>query len=109
MTPDNSDGIVARPGPSLPAGVQGGNVLTLAAGVSTGSNVRPQVGVLTSNGTAEYYLYFSFFANGAWGRPECQYITACTIQGQANLVFQQYKPSSFLLFQPISNLAYPQA
>ena len=61
------DGIVASPGQKLPESLQGGNVLTLAAGI-TGST--PQVGVLTSNGTVYYELYFSFFRNGSWSAPE---------------------------------------
>ncbi len=66
--PDNSgDGIVASPGPTLPESLQGGHVLALAAGI-TGS--RPQVGVLTSNGTVYYNLYFSFFGNNSWTDPE---------------------------------------
>lgn len=69
--PDNNDGIVARPGPVLPAGVQGDHILALAAGVSSsGGHVHPQVGVLISNGTVEYSLYFSFFINGSWSQPE---------------------------------------
>ena len=60
-------GIVASPGPKLPNSLQGGHILTLAAGI-TGS--RPQVGVLTSNGTVYYNLYFSFFGNNSWTEPE---------------------------------------
>ena len=68
ITPDVAgDGIVASPGPALPSSLQGGHVLTLASGI-TGS--RPQVGVLTSNGTVYYNLYFTFFANNSWTEPE---------------------------------------
>ena len=64
---DSGDGIVASPGQPLPESLQGGNVLALASGI-TGST--PQVGVLTSNGTVYYELYFSFFGNGSWSTPE---------------------------------------
>ena len=68
ILPDVSgDGIVASPGPILPNSLQGGHILALAAGI-TGS--RPQVGVLTSNGTIYYNLYFSFFGNSSWTEPE---------------------------------------
>lgn len=68
ILPDTAgDGIVASPGPILPDSLQGGNILALAAGI-TGS--RPQVGVLTSNGTVYYNLYFSFFGNDTWTNPE---------------------------------------
>ena len=71
VVPDNSAGIVATPGPALPQGVQGGHVLALAAGVSSaGSQRSPQVGVLTSNGTLYYNLFFSFFHYNAWSSPE---------------------------------------
>ena len=74
--PDESLGIVAEPGPRLPAGVQGGHVLTLASGTaSSNGEIRPQVGVLTSNGTPEYSLYFSFYGNGTWSRPERKFST----------------------------------
>ena len=65
------DGIVASPGPALPDSLQGGHILTLASGI-TGS--RPQVGVLTSNGTVYYNLYFTFFGNNSWSEPERKYI-----------------------------------
>ena len=72
---DGQDGIVASPGPRLPSGVQGGHILALAAGVSTsGDLTRPQVGVLTSNGTPEYSLYFSFYGNRTWSTPEREWI-----------------------------------
>ncbi|KAL2042780.1 hypothetical protein N7G274_004539 [Stereocaulon virgatum] len=72
ILPDVSgDGIVASPGPKLPKSLQGGHVLALAAGI-TGS--RPQVGVLTSNGTIYYNLYFSFLGNSSWTEPELQTI-----------------------------------
>lgn len=64
------DGIVANPGPRLPDSLQGGYILALAAGI-TGS--RPQVGVLTSNGTVYYSLYFSFFSNNSWTAPEREF------------------------------------
>lgn len=64
---DSGDGINASPGPILPKSLQGGHILALAAGI-TGS--RPQVGVLTSNGTVYYSLYFSFFGNNTWTEPE---------------------------------------
>ena len=64
---DTGDGIVASPGQALPESLQGGNILALASGI-TGST--PQVGVLTSNGTVYYDLYFSFFRNGSWSTPE---------------------------------------
>lgn len=64
---DSGDGIVASPGQALPESLQGGNILALASGI-TGST--PQVGVLTSNGTVYYDLYFSFFSNGSWSTPE---------------------------------------
>ena len=68
ITPDVAgDGIVASPGPTLPKSLEGGHILALASGI-TGS--RPQVGVLTSNGTAYYNLYFSFFGNNTWTEPE---------------------------------------
>lgn len=68
ILPDNSgDGIIASPGLELPKSLQGGHILALAAGI-TGS--RPQVGVLTSNGTVYYNLYFSFFGNNSWTDPE---------------------------------------
>lgn len=68
ILPDVSvDGIVAYPGPILPKSLQGGNILALAAGITAS---RPQVGVLTSNGTIYYNLYFSFFGNSSWTEPE---------------------------------------
>lgn len=68
---NDSAGITASPGPSLPAGVQGGHVLGLAAGdSSSGGEVRPQAGILTSNGTTWYSLYFTFFTNGSWSAPQ---------------------------------------
>ena len=71
VSPDSSGGIVANPGPRLPSALQGGHVLALAAGDSSGgSQLTPQVGVLTSNGTVYYELFFSFFTNGAWSSPE---------------------------------------
>ena len=71
ILPDVSgDGIVASPGQKLPESLQGGNILALASGI-TGST--PQVGVLTSNGTIYYELYFSFFTNGSWGTPEREF------------------------------------
>ncbi|KAM0800040.1 hypothetical protein BDR22DRAFT_852673 [Usnea florida] len=73
ITPTSSDSIVASPGPSLPETLQGGHVLALAAGASDANNVvTPQVGVLTSNGSVYYDLYFSFFNNSAWTPPELQ-------------------------------------
>ena len=73
VTASSSGGINASPGPRLPSGVQGGNVLALAAGdssISTGGQPRPQAGILTSNGTLWYSLYFTFFVNGSWSSPE---------------------------------------
>ena len=71
ITPTSDDSIVASPGPSLPEALQGGHVLALAAGASDVNNVvTPQVGVLTSNGSVYYDLYFSFFNNSAWTPPE---------------------------------------
>ena len=71
ITPTSADSIVASPGPSLPSSLQGGHVLALAAGTSDAQNVAtPQVGVLTSNGSVYYDLYFSFFNNSAWTPPE---------------------------------------
>lgn len=68
ILPDVSgDGIVASPGPVLPKSLQGGHVLALASGITES---RPQVGVLTSNGTIYYNLYFSFFGNSSWTEPE---------------------------------------
>lgn len=68
ISPDSAgDGIVASPGPPLPQSMQGGHILTLASGITGG---RPQVGVLTSNGTAYYNLYFSFYGNDSWSDPE---------------------------------------
>ena len=68
---EDSAGINANPGPSLPASIQGGHVLGLAAGdSSSGGQVRPQAGILTSNGTTWYSLYFTFFTNGSWSVPE---------------------------------------
>lgn len=73
ITPTSADSIVASPGPSLPSNLQGGHVLALAAGTSEANNVAtPQVGVLTSNGSVYYDLYFSFFNNSAWTPPELQ-------------------------------------
>lgn len=52
--------------------MQGDRVLGLAAGASSGN--RPQVGVLSSNGTVYYSLYFSFWIDDSWSKPqrECQ-------------------------------------
>ena len=80
ITPTSSDSIVASPGPSLPETLQGGHVLALAAGASDANNVvTPQVGVLTSNGSVYYDLYFSFFNNSAWTPPErmCPVLPPC--------------------------------
>ncbi len=74
ITPTSADSIVASPGPSLPSSLQGGHILALAAGALDANNVvTPQVGVLTSNGTVYYDLYFSFFNNSAWTAPERTY------------------------------------
>ena len=71
ITPTSADSIVGSPGPSLPNSLQGGHVLALAAGISEANNkATPQVGVLTSNGTIYYNLYFSFFNNSAWTAPQ---------------------------------------
>ena len=86
VLPDGNDGIVARPGPTLPPTLQNGHVLTLAAGVSSDSSgTRSQVGVLISNGTVYYDLFFSFFDNSTWSSPKrmfdspihwlCSYVT----------------------------------
>ncbi|CAF9936022.1 MAG: hypothetical protein ALECFALPRED_006664 [Alectoria fallacina] len=75
ITPTSADSIVASPGPGLPRSLQGGHVLALAAGASDAGNVvTPQVGVLMSNGSVYYDLYFSFFNNSAWTAPELQTI-----------------------------------
>ncbi|MCJ1279240.1 hypothetical protein MMC21_007064 [Puttea exsequens] len=66
---DNGLGIAASPGAPLPAGVQGGRILALAAGIT---GARPQVGVLTSNGTTWYNLYFSFYGTNSWSEPQLQ-------------------------------------
>lgn len=71
ITPNSADSIVASPGPSLPSSLQGGHVLALASGTSEANNKStPQVGVLTSNGSVYYDLYFSFFNNSAWTTPQ---------------------------------------
>ncbi len=65
------DSIIASAGPTLPATLNGGHILALAAGEA--SIGRPQVGVLTSNGTVYYNLLFSFLDYGSWSNPECSY------------------------------------
>ncbi len=71
ITPTSADSIVASPGPRLPSSLQGGHVLALAAGTSEADDKStPQVGVLTSNGSVYYDLYFSFFNNSAWTAPQ---------------------------------------
>lgn len=63
-----SDSISASPGPVLPSSLDGGRVLALAAGEA--SVGRPQVGVLMSNGTVYYDLFFSFLEHGSWSQPQ---------------------------------------
>lgn len=63
-----SDSISASPGPILPPSLNGGHVLALAAGEA--SIGRPQVGVLMSNGTVYYNLFFSFLEHGSWTQPQ---------------------------------------
>ena len=70
-TDKNGAHLTTRIGDPLPSGVQGGHILTLAAGLSSvDGQVQPQVGVLTSNGTVYYNLLFSFFINGSWSNPQ---------------------------------------
>lgn len=70
ITPDSGAGIVANSGPALPQSMQGDHVLALAAGVASyGGKATSQVGVLLSNGTSYYNLFFSFLAHGSWSKP----------------------------------------
>ena len=68
ILPDGSAGITAAVRSQLPSAMQGDRVLSLAAGASTGKH--PQVGVLVSNGTVYYSLYFSFWMGEAWSKPQ---------------------------------------
>ena len=68
VVPDGEARIVATVGSKLPSSMQGDKVLGLAAGASTGK--RPQVGVLCSNGTVYYSLYFSFWIGDNWSKPQ---------------------------------------
>ncbi|KAL8792900.1 MAG: hypothetical protein Q9195_004477 [Heterodermia aff. obscurata] len=70
VKPNGNDGISASVGSKLPSSLQGDRVLGLAAGASTGD--RPQVGVLSSNGTVYYSLYFSFWIDDSWSTPQLQ-------------------------------------
>lgn len=93
ITPTSADSIVASAGPSLPSSLQGGHVLALAAGASDAHNVvTPQVGVLTSNGSVYYDLYFSFFNNSAWTAPE----RTCTLF----FPFQHSQSQSYVTLTP---------
>ena len=76
VLPAENAGVVASPGPALPQSLQNGHVLALAAGVSSGGGrTRSQVGVLISNGTVYYDLFFSFFSNRTWSSPERTFST----------------------------------
>ena len=68
VVPNDNDGITASVGPKLPSSMQGDHVLGLAAGASSGD--RPQVGVLSSNGTVYYSLQFSFLHDDTWSKPQ---------------------------------------
>ena len=104
---ENSAGIVASPGPSLPASVQGGHVLALAAGdSSSGGQVRPQAGILTSNGTAWYSLYFTFYTDGSWSTPERKNIPYPPTKN-ISLILPQFKQSLSLPFPPTNNPPFP--
>lgn len=111
ITPTSADSIVASPGPSLPSNLQGGHVLALAAGTSEANNVAtPQVGVLTSNGSVYYDLYFSFFNNSGWTPPE----RTCTLFTSEYQIFSsvlrqklQFKPSSFPPFHQTNKSPIP--
>ncbi|CAD6590287.1 MAG: hypothetical protein ASARMPREDX12_004243 [Alectoria sarmentosa] len=101
ITPTSADSIVASPGPGLPRSLQGGHVLALAAGASDAGNVvTPQVGVLTSNGSVYYDLYFSFFNNSAWTTPELQTILVPALPPTEQITY----PTSLTLAN-----AYPAA
>ncbi|CAD6576831.1 MAG: hypothetical protein ASARMPRED_007895 [Alectoria sarmentosa] len=101
ITPTSADSIVASPGPGLPGSLQGGHVLALAAGASDAGNVvTPQVGVLTSNGSVYYDLYFSFFNNSAWTTPELQTILVPALPPTEQITY----PTSLTLAN-----AYPAA
>ena len=67
MTMDE-DSITAKTGPLLPPALNDGHILALAAGEA--SIGRPQVGVLISNGSVYYDLFFSFLDNGTWSQPQ---------------------------------------
>jgi len=64
----DSGRISASPGPVLPSSLNSGHVLALAAGEAFVG--RPQVGVLMSNGTVYYNLFFSFLEYGSWSEPQ---------------------------------------
>ncbi|CAF9911040.1 hypothetical protein IMSHALPRED_009905 [Imshaugia aleurites] len=108
ITPTSADSIVASPGPSLPSSLQGGHVLALAAGTSDANNVAtPQVGVLTSNGTVYYDLYFSFFNNSAWTPPELQTLLVPALPASEQFTY----PTSLTLANayPATATALPSA
>lgn len=64
----DSDSFTANPGSILPLSLNGGHILALAAGEASAG--RSQVGILTSNGTVLYNLFFSFLDNGSWTWPQ---------------------------------------
>ena len=76
--------------------MQGDRVLGLAAGASTGN--RPQVGVLSSNGTVYYSLYFSFWIDESWSDPqrECQFE-----RNYLGNLADLYRPVQTLLVPPL--------
>lgn len=122
ITPTSADSIVASPGPRLPSSLQGGHVLALAAGASDANNVvTPQLGVLTSNGTVYYELYFSFFNNSAWTPPErtcCSLfllplpyhiitISTIKIQSHANTTISAVQTLLVPALPPTEQISYP--
>lgn len=102
VVPDGEASIVATVGSKLPSSMQGDKVLGLAAGAS---GKRPQVGVLSSNGTVYYSLYFSFWIDDNWSKPQrkSSYRNSSLI-----LTFFKFKRYLFLLSQPTKPPVYPK-
>lgn len=110
ITPTSADSIVASPGPSLPSSLQGGHVLALAAGTSEARNkATPQVGVLTSNGSVYYDLYFSFFNNSAWTAPQRTFTLFPSISNRPKHANETLSVQTILVpaLPPSQQITYP--
>lgn len=111
VLPDQNDAIVASPGPTPPDSIQGNHIQGLAAGVSSSNGtVRSQMGVLTSEGTPYYSLFFSFLVNGSWSAPERTSEPNISFSNKRKhpLILIKLRPSSSHPSQPMRLLLSPR-